>query len=241
MDEVYLKSQIKKLVSQYMRRKYKSEETISCRFDMYRIDIEHDDKIDKYHWAAELTKREYSSIMRTLLEYPNLTFQDLPHYISLKIYEKLILHLRFPYFGNVCGLYIDPSRSLPVAVEMTALQQDAHEIAGEDMYSFTLSSEQNNIHNRIDVDIRLKKIEISTYRYSGLSFFIMSKYIDIDALEVERALGVDNYRGIENALNIMYQKIAEKEDPGQLWLIHWLDENSISYTMLEEGEYHGGI
>lgn len=90
MDKEYLKSYIKKLVSRYMRKKYKSEDTISCRFDMYRIDIEHNNKIDKYHWAAELTKREYSSIMRTLLEYPNLTFQDLPHYISLKIYEKII-------------------------------------------------------------------------------------------------------------------------------------------------------
>ena len=241
MNKEYLKSRIKKLVSQYMRKKYKSGETISCRFDMYRIDIEHDDKVDKYHWAAELTKREYSSIMRTLLEYPNLTFQDLPHYISLKIYEKLILHLRFPYFGNVCGLYIDPSRSLPVAVEMTALQQDAHEIAGEDMYSFTFSSVQNDIHDRIDFDIRLKKMEFSTYRYSGLSFFMTSKYIDIDALEVESALGVENYRGIEKALDTMYQKQVEKEDYEPLWLIHWLDENSISYTKLEEEEYNGGI
>ena len=241
MDKEYLKRHIKKLVSQYMRKKYKLEESISCRFDMYRIDIEHDDKIDKYHWAAELTRREYSSIMRTLLEYPNLTFQDLPHYISIKIYEKLILHLRFPYFGNVCGLYIDPSRSLPVAVEMTTLQQDAHEISGEDMYSFTFSSVKNNIHDRIDFDIRLKKMEISIYRYSGLSFFIMSKYIDIDALEVERALEVDNFRGIEKALNTMYQKVVEKEEPESLWLIHWLDENSISYTKSEEGEYHGDI
>ena len=241
MDAVYLKSHIKKLVSQYMRKKYKSEDPISCRFDMYRIDIEHNNKIDKYHWAAELTKREYSSIMRTLLEYPNLTFQDLPHYISLKIYEKIILHLRFPYFGNVCGLYIDPSHSLPVAVEMTALQQDAHEIAGEDMYSFSLPITQKNDRDSQGVNLRLKKMEITMWHHSGSFPRVTARYIDIDAIEVERALGVDNYRGIENALNIMYQKIAEKEDPGQLWLIHWLDENSISYTMLEEGEYHGGI
>ena len=241
MDKEYLKSYIKKLVSRYMRKKYKSEDTISCRFDMYRIDIEHNNKIDKYHWAAELTKREYSSIMRTLLEYPNLTFQDLPHYISLKIYEKIILHLRFPYFGNVCGLYIDPSRSLPVAVEMTALQQDAYEIAGEDMYSFSLPITQKKIRDSQGINLRLKKMEITMWHYSGLFPRVTAKYIDIDALEVERALGVDNYRGIENALNIMYQKIVGKDDPGQLWLIHWLDENSISYTMLEEGEYHGGI
>ena len=241
MDEVYLKSQIKKLVSQYMRRKYKSEETISCRFDMYRIDIEHDDKIDKYHWAAELTKREYSSIMRTLLEYPNLTFQDLPHYISLKIYEKLILHLRFPYFGNVCGLYIDPSRSLPVAVEMTALQQDAHEIAGEDMYSFSLPITQKNDRDRQGVNLRLKKMEITMWHHSGLFPHVTARYIDIDALEVERALSVENFRDVENALNAMYQMIVEKEDSEPLWLINWLDENSISYIKLEEEKCNGGI
>lgn len=232
MDKEYLKSHIKKLVSQYMRKKYKSEETISCRFDMYRIDIEHDDKIDKYHWAAELTKREYSSIMRTLLEYPNLTFQDLPHYISLKIYEKLILHLRFPYFGNVCGLYIDPSRSLPVAVEMTALQQDAHEIAGEDMYSFSLPITQKNDRDSQGVNLRLKKMEITIWQYSGLVPRITTRYIDIDAIEVERALGVNDFRGVEKALNTIYQKIVENDNPGPLWFIHWLDTNSISYIKL---------
>ena len=241
MDKEYLKRHIKKLVSQYMRKKYKLEETISCRFDMYRIDIEHEDKIDKYFWNAELTKREYSSIMRTLLEYPNLTFQDLPHYISLKIYEKLILHLRFPYFGNVCGLYIDPSRSLPVAVEMTTLQKDAHEIAGEDMYSFSLPISQKNIRDSQGINLRLKKMEIIMWHYSGLFPRVTAKYIDIDAIEVERALGVENFRGIEKVLYTMYQKIVEKEDVEPLWLIHWLDENSISYTRLEKGKYHGDI
>lgn len=234
MDKDYLKSHIKKLVTQYMKKKYKSEKTISCRFDMYRIDIEHEDKIDKYHWAAELTKREYSSIMKTLLEYPNLTFQDLPHYIPLKLYEKLILHLRFPYFGNVCGLYIDPSRSLPVAVEMTTLQQDAHEIAGEDMYSFSLPITQKNIRDSQGIDLRLKKMEITMWKHFGLAPRVIGRYIDIDALEVERVLGVVDFRGIEKALNTLYQKIVEIEDSEPLWLIHWLDANSISYTDVNE-------
>lgn len=229
MDEVYLKSHIKKLVTQYMRKKYKSEETISCRFDMYRIDIEHDDKIDKYHWTAELTKREYSSIMRTLLEYPNLTFQDLPHYIPIKLYNKIIFQLRFPYYGNSLHLYVDPSRSLPVAVEMTTLQNDAHEIGGEDMYSFSLPITQKNMRDRQEIHLRLKKMEITMWKYCGLALRNTARYIDIDALEIERTLGVDNFRGIEKALNTMYQKIVAKKDLGPLWLIHWLDENSISY------------
>ena len=172
--------------------------------------------------------------MRTLLEYPNLTFQDLPHYISLKIYEKIIFQLRFPYHGNALQLYIDPSRSLPVAIEMTTLQQDAHEIAGEDMYSFSLPISQKNIRDSQGINLRLKKMEITMWHYSGLLPRVTAKYIDIDAIEVERALGVDNFRGIEEILNTMFQKIVEKEDAEPLWLIHWLDENSISYTKLEE-------
>lgn len=211
MDKEYLKSHIKRLVSQYMRKKYKSEETISCRFDMYRIDIEHNDKIDKYHWAADLTKREYSLIMRTLLEYPNLTFQDLPHYIPIKLYNKIIFQLRFPYHGNALHLYVDPSRSLPVAVEMTTLQNDAHEIGGEDMYSFSLPITQKNNRERQDVEFRLKKMEITMWQYCGLALRNTVNYIDIDALEVERTLGVYNFRGIEKALNAMYQKIVEKK------------------------------
>ena len=236
MDKEYLKSHIKKLVTQYMRKKYKSEETISCRFDMYRIDIEHDDKIDKYHWAAELTRREYSSIMRTLLEYPNLTFQDLPHYISLKLYETIIFQLRFPYHGNSLHLYEDPSHSLPIAVEMSTLQQDAQEIAGEDMYSFSLPITQKDIRDRQDIHLRLKKMEITMWQYFGLALRNTASYIDIDALEVKHVLDVTDNEGIETGLNMVYQNLLKKGDPGALWLIHWLDANSISYIKPEEDD-----
>ena len=142
--------------------------------------------------------------------------------------------MRFPYFGNVCGLYIDPSRSLPVVVEMTALQQDAHEIAGEDMYSFSLPITQKNDRDSQGVNLRLKKMEITIWQYSGLVPRITARYIDIDAIEVERALGVNDFRGVEKALNTIYQEKVVKTDIEPLWLIHWLDESSISYTKLEE-------
>lgn len=241
MDEDYLKSHAKKLVSQYIRKNFKSEETIICRFDMYRIDIVHEDKLDKYFWDVELTKREYALIIRTLLAYPNLTFQDLPHYIPIILYEKIIFQLRFPYHGNALQLYVAPSRSLPVAVEMTTLQKDAHEIGGEDMYSFSLPITQKNIRDRQDVHLRLKTMEITMWQYFGLVPRNTASYIDIDALEVERVLGVEDYKGIEQALNTIYQKMVAEADSEPLWLIHWLDANSISYIKSEDKKNNGKV
>ena len=231
----YMKDHIKKLVSQYLKTKYKSYERIPCRFDLYRIDIMHRDKVEKYHWTAELTKREYGAIMRALLAYPNLTFQDLPRYIPFNIYDKLIFQLRFPYHGNILHLYIDPSRSLPVAVEMTTLQQDAHEISGEDMYSFCLPTLQKGMFENQEITLRLKKMEVGMW-HAFENPPIEVRYVGIDALEVESVLGATDYKGIETGLNNVYQELLKKETPEPLWLIHWLDENSISYTEVKEDE-----
>lgn len=116
---------------------FNSEETITCRFDMYRIDIKHENKIDRYFCGAELTKRKYATILRSFARMP-----------QSYLWVTLITTLCYP-----------PSRSLPVAVEMTTLQKDVHEIGGEDLYSFTFSIVQMKKHARIDVVMRLVKME----------------------------------------------------------------------------------
>lgn len=84
-------------------------------------------------------------------------------------------------------------------------------------------------------------MEITMWQYFGLVPRNTASYIDIDALEVERVLGVEDYKGIEQALNTIYQKMVAEADSEPLWLIHWLDANSISYIKSEDKKNNGKV
>lgn len=45
-----------------------------------------------------------------------------------------------------------------------------------------------------------------------------------------------NFRGVEESLNTIAPKMVVRADIEPLWLMHWLDENKISYNKSEEDD-----
>lgn len=229
----YSENIINKLVSKYLRTKYGSSKHINCHFDIYEIDIEKNGGVRKDKHEVVLSRREYATLLKTLLFYPNLTFQDLPMYVSHKLYSGLAFRLRFPYYGNLLHLYFTPRRTSPRAVEMTQLQRDVREIEETDACFFSLPTTGESVYEFYKISIRLNQMEIRLWHpYKMPSVEV--RYLGIDAIEVKRLLGVDDYQGMEHALEVMSQTIHDQLTPNPFWFIHWLDEHKVKYDYIEE-------
>jgi hypothetical protein len=116
---------------------------------------------------------------------------------------------------------------------MTTLQQDAREIAREDMYSFLLPpSQQQSAFQELAVYLECRKMEIKVthVKEDALRFLTFSK---IDAEKVQQLLNVSDFRGIETALNDMYNALSTEEQSDIFWLIHWLDRNDLKYDYIK--------
>ena len=153
-----------------------------------------------------------------LLKHPEMTFQELPQYIHLQLYEDLLFYLQLPTTRH--SIYPDSphSRSMPIAVEMTTLQRDVHEIAGDEPYSCCISSNTPEFeHEAIYVSIWMKKMEIDI-RYTSKNHKVNAIYGMIDVESVKNALKVKTYKGIDGAFWRMWNKMPnDKSDV--FWII----------------------
>lgn len=225
------------LIREFLKSKYARQDVIDCRFDLYHIDfkskrrrIKHC-KFDKR--IIPLSMTEYTQLMVVLLAFPDITFQDLPMYIPLKLYDQLLVLLRFPRYSHICNLSMHPNHSQPVAVEMTTLQRDAREIAGEDIYSFGFPLKATGPFEEISIHLerRLMDVTISMIRNGRL---VNLYYKKIDAIAVEQILNVNDFRGIERELTRVYEQLANNANLNIFWIVQWLDENSLKYIYSEE-------
>ena len=144
----------------------------------------------------------------------------------------MLIGLRFPRYEHICNLSIHPRHHNPIAVEMTTLQQDAREIAGEDMYSFLLPpSHQQGAFQELAVYLECRRMEINVthVKEDALRFLTFSK---IDAEKVQQLLNVSDFRGIEIALKDMYNALSTEEQLDIFWLIHWLNRNDLKYDYI---------
>ena len=216
------------LVKQFVETRYPREEYIKCLFNLYEVNPT-DNSVTHHEKTYYSSKDGYIYLLVALLTYPYITFQDLPMYIPLDVYNHMLIGLRFPRYEHLCNLSIHPRHCKPIAVEMTTLQQDAHEIAGEDMYSFLLPPyNDKNSFQEISVFLECRRMEIKVthVKEDVLRFLTFSK---IDAEKVQQLLKVSKFRGIETALNEMYDALSAEEQADLFWLIHWLDKNNLNY------------
>lgn len=216
------------LVKQFVEAKYPREEYIKCLFDLYEVNPT-DNSVTHMEKIYYPTKDGYIHLLVALLTYPDITFQDLPIYVPSEVYDHMLVGLRFPRYEHICNLSIHPRHRKPIAVEMTTLQQDAREIAGEDMYSFLLPpSHQQGAFQELAVYLECRRMEIKVthVKEDALRFLTFSK---IDAEKVQQLLNVSDFRGIETALNEMYDALSAEEQADLFWLIHWLDKNNLNY------------
>lgn len=227
------------IVKQFIKSKYNLRSAIECQFDLYYLDLKSKKPRVKHgkhdKCVIELTKFEYTYLMVVLLTFPDITFQDLAVYVPRRVYDHLLLLLRFPRFSQACNLSIDTKRSQPIAVDMTTLQDDAREIAGEDMYTFLLPPPINDCLQDVSAHCECRKVEFKVMRFEyNEERLAVYSFGRIDATQMETALGVSDFRGIKEALLKIYDSLPHEEQSDVFWPIHWLDKNDIHYIKREE-------
>lgn len=224
----YYDAYLQKLVDRYMEKKYNNGKYILCWFDLYTIKKENARRSERRSKKIDLKRDVYTNLLFLLLKHPEITFQELPRYISFNLYEDLLVHLRFPTTHH--PMYPDSphSRSLPIAVKMSTLQNDAQAIAGHNPYSFSIHSYTSEFEfEAILATIWMNKMEIDL-RYTSNKNEVNSLYGMIDVEEVKEALHVKTYKGIEGALYRMWNKLPNDKSDA-FWIIRWLDKHKINY------------
>ena len=223
------------LVQELIKSKYKHDDYIDCTFELYYHSVENKRRVKYEERKIFLTKLGYTQLMVVLLTYPDISFQDLPIYIPRRLYDILLQRLRLPRFQHVCNLSRAPRHSSPVAIEMTTLQQDAREIAGEDIYTFILPPYMNDEFQEVvaccecrQLEIRITQLE---HDHNRVGFYT---YDHIDAHAIQNLLSALDFRGIELKLKEMYNALSVEEQSDIFWPIHWLDRNNIPYRKKEE-------
>lgn len=227
------------LVQEFIKSKYARQRVIECQFDLYYLELGNKKtrvrhgKHDKC--VIQLSKSEYTYLMVVLLTFPDITFHDLAVYVPRRVYDHLLLLLRFPRFSQVSNLSIDTKRCQPIAVDMTTLQDDAREIAGEDMYTFLLPPPIDNCLQDVSAHCECRKVEFKVMRFEyDKERLAVYSFGQIDAALLENTLGVSDFRGIKEALLKIYNTLSHEEQSDVFWPIYWLDRNNIHYLRREE-------
>lgn len=131
-------------IEQYLNTKYtKNMEYIFCRFDVYSFDIKRN-KVSMTDEKMIPKRADYAFLLSVLLKHPEVTFAELPRFIPERLYVDMLCFLRFPTTCHPCSPDCPRRRSMPMAVEMITLQEDAQAIAKDVPYHFVLHSNTPN-------------------------------------------------------------------------------------------------
>lgn len=214
------------LVTQYVEDKYHSEEYIECQFDIYMINPEDNTLIRKVTTYCP-TKEGLIHLLTALLTYPDITFQDMPIYIPLEVYDHMLNGLKFPRHEHISHWRIGARHHLPVAVEMATLQKLAQEIAGEEMCSFELQLSNSKYRKEAIVSIECHRMDIQVIQaYEDAPKF--DTYCQVDLNRVKELLNVSNNMELRYALCAM-SKAHASDTEDVAWIVAWLDENNLKY------------
>ena len=224
----YYDAYLHEQVDEYMKKRYNKATYILCWFNLYSVDTKKLRCSKDWLGKTDLKRDVYVNLLSTLLKHPEITFQELPRYIPVSLYEDLLFYLLLPSTRHFMYPDSPRSRSLPIAVEMTTLQHDVHEIAEDVPYSFCINSNTPEFEFEvISVSIWMKKMEIDL-RYTSKNHKVNAIYGMIDVEEVKNALKVKTYKGIDGAFWRMWNKMPnDKSDV--FWIIRWLDNHGIKY------------
>lgn len=231
----YYDQHLQKKVDKFMKKTYKDAENILCWFYRYFTDIKHKNHIVAHPWKIELDREDYATLLTVLLKHPEITFQELPCFIPYKLYEEILISLRFPAIRHYLRPDDPEPRSNPIGIDMTSLQDDANAIAGDEPYSFLLNSYTYNPKlefESLDVIIWIQQMEVRiSYTINKQANTVIYGMIDVEA--VKKALRVKTNKGIESSLS-RYGKKLPKEKSDIFWLVRWLDSHGIKYVYAED-------
>lgn len=224
----YYDAYLQKQVDEYMKKRYNKAKYLLCWFNLYSIDTKKFRCQKDWLGKTDLKRSVYIYLLSTLLKHPEITFQELPRYIPVSLYEDLLFYLILPSTRHFMYPDSPRSRSLPIAIEMTTLQQDVQAIAGDNPYAFSIPSNTPEFEfEAILATIWMNKMEIDL-RYTINKNEVNSLYGMIDVEEVKEALHVKTYKGIEGALYRMWNKLPNDKSDA-FWIVRWLDKHKIDY------------
>lgn len=224
-----------KKVENYVISKYGDKEYILCWFDLYHVDTRKKKAFCYEPERAELKREDYIALLFLLVSHPNLTFFELPLYITAELYQQILVFLRIFKMSHVSHPLLPEIPSEPYAVDMATLQHDAKEIIGDtnNACSILLQSYTHNTNfQEVYVSVWMDIMEVSINYVDG-NCYVYSKYGLIDAGEIKKILKVKTCKGLSNALLKLSNKLT-KDDSDIFWIVRWLDENGIKYTHAED-------
>lgn len=174
-----------------------------------------------------LTEEEYISLLAWQMRNRKGSFNDLlaaNHELFSTINAKLKDGWSDPNFEHISALY-----SPIFAVELTGVKADAEQALGEQSVHFSIYEkfESDNVEQTL-LDIEERVLSFGYYSSNANGDYKKFDIDNVDAIAVEKAFGVDNYRDL--ALHL--DKEFGGADGVKLFQ-KFLDDNNIQYTLTE--------
>lgn len=168
-----------------------------------------------------LSEEEYVNLLEWQLDHRHSSYNDLASK-NFELFKVVNDKARARF--NYCGIPYDDTPTF--TIELTSIQEDAYALFGEPGISgdiFESYADNTVEHSYLSIENRVLEFFYEAMNDDErIEFTLVNK---IDAIAVEKALEVDNYRGIINALK---QRFNGRE--GFYRFIEVLDKNNISYT-----------
>ena len=169
-----------------------------------------------------LPEQEYIELLSWQLNNREASFNDLLR--NTELYKRIADNISYSLFGDH---HCEPNRVPTYAVELTQIKAEAIEICGEaeingDIYTDFRSEKKEHIF------LRIKDRVLTLYFESfgeGLPY-ITREVINVDAMAVERALGVDSYKKLAKTLSDRFGHAC-----GLDHFVAFLTENNIAHIV----------
>ena len=151
-----------------------------------------------------LSYDEYLELLIWQLNNRNASYNDL-YDCNQKLFKIVDDKVRMLFSGN--DICVMPPVVPMYAVELTSIKEDAFQLCGEGELQREIFYNHNNEfseHSFLDIMDRKMSFSFGRYDYSKEMTTEVLILEDIDALAVEKALGVDNYAGIVDSLSLYF-------------------------------------
>lgn len=224
------------VVEKYVKEKYKDDEKVLCYFEPYFVDEEEELSHCYDNELVWLSKEEYISLLFVVVIHRGITFEELPLYIPIDLYKRLIGAFRFIHFlGQEDHPIALEENSSPMAIVMRTLKDDVNEIIGDEMTSILVQScgkcKEFHLAN-VHVEIWMGVAEVNIYRYEDEEKKTCKHniYGMIDAKAFLSALHVQSCDEVAEILWKMCEEYTSKNKTDITWLVRWLNTNGIKYV-----------
>ena len=175
---------------------------------------------------------EYTALLAWQMQYRRANFGDL-HKYEPELFSVVNEKIRDFWCDKIDSVLIGPVYTPMYVVDLVELKQDAEVILGEPEVRTGLyykEDESSAVSVMCEIEERILGFHYSSYTHNdGTYHYDNRSASDVDAIAVQQALGVENYKGIIDKL-----KEAYGNPDGMELFRKFLDEHGIKYTAKDE-------